>query len=115
MVLPGVTRDSILDLAHEHASGRAPLEGLPKQLEVVERKISMPEIVAAQKQGRLKEMFGSGTAAVVSPINNLGYMGTNISVPVGEDGLGNVARAMLMELAGRQYGTIEHPWSWKCE
>ena len=115
MVLPGVTRDSILDLAHEHASGRMRLPGLPDKLEVIERKMTMPEVVAAQKQGQLKEMFGSGTAAVVSPINNLGYMGENIAVPVAEDGLGDIARVMLNELAARQYGEIESPWSWKVE
>ena len=91
------------------------LPGLPDKLEVIERKMTMPEVVAAQKQGQLKEMFGSGTAAVVSPINNLGYMGENIAVPVAEDGLGDIARVMLNELAARQYGEIESPWSWKVE
>jgi branched-chain amino acid aminotransferase len=110
-ILPGVTRDSVLCLARDHAAGKLSIDGLPKTFKVSERKLTMPEIARLQKEGKLVEMFGSGTAAVVSPIKEIGYDGAKIPVPVGSDGLGDVARAMLREINGRQLGTIESEWS----
>lgn len=110
-ILPGVTRDSVLCLARDHAAGKLSIDGLPKTFKVSERKLTMPEIARLQKEGKLVEMFGSGTAAVVSPIKEIGYDGAKIQVPVGSDGLGDVARAMLREINGRQLGTIESEWS----
>lgn len=43
--------------------------------------------------------------------NSIGYDGSNVSIPVGEDGLGDVARVMLREIVGRQIGEIESDWS----
>ena len=111
MILPGVTRASILDLARDHLSGKFPIEGLPSDLVVSEREINMAEIQEAEKEGRLLEMFGSGTAAVVSPVDRLGYMGRDIHIPVGKDGGGAIAKIMLDTITGIQLGTIEHPWS----
>lgn len=110
-ILPGVTRDSVLALARDHEAGKLAITGLPKSFKVSERKLTMPEIQKLQSQGRLVEMFGSGTAAVVSPIKEIGYSGSRVPVPVGSDGLGDVARAMLREITGRQLGTIESEWS----
>lgn len=110
-ILPGVTRDSVLTLAREHASSKTVLEGLPAKFTVSERKLTMPEVVKLQKEGRLVEMFGSGTAAVVSPVKEVGYNGEKVPVPTGEDGLGDVARIMLREINGRQLGTIKSDWS----
>ena len=59
-VLPGVTRRSIIELARERLG-----------LKVAERRITLPEILAAQSEGRLLEMFGTGTAAIVSPVGGL--------------------------------------------
>jgi len=115
IVLPGVTRDSILSLAREHVAGKTSLTGLPKDFIVTERDITMSEVIAAQQAGQLKEMFGSGTAAIVSPVYNLAYKGSNIPVPVGDDGLGDFARVMLREVVGRQMGEIESSWSWKLD
>lgn len=111
IILPGVTRDSVLALARDHASGTLNISGLPKKFKVTEKNMTMPQIRDLQSQGKLKEMFGTGTAAVVSPIKEIGYDGEKIPVPVGEDGLGDVARAMLREITGRQLGTIESDWS----
>ena len=113
MILPGVTRDSILTLAREHENGTTKLAGLPEKLKVSERKLTMKDIVAAKEAGKLREMFGSGTAAIVSPINNLGYEGQDIAIPVESDGLGAVANVMLREIVGRQTGEIESAWSYK--
>ena len=59
-VLPGVTRRSIIELAMTKPG-----------LTVVERSITLPEILNAKAEGRLLEMFGSGTAAIVSPVGGL--------------------------------------------
>lgn len=58
MILPGVTRDSILALARAHADPADPLriEGLPERLVVSERKICMPEVRDAAKAGTLLEV-----------------------------------------------------------
>jgi len=69
IILPGVTRDSILSLLHDHANGTSLLPNLPKNITVVERQIPMAEVLAAEKNGTLREMFGSGTAALVSPVD----------------------------------------------
>lgn len=111
IILPGVTRDSVLALAREHAEGKLKIEGLPSKLKVSERKITMPQLQKIQKEGRLVEMFGSGTAAIVSPVKEIGYNGEKIPVPVEEDGLGAVARAMLREIQARQLGTVKSDWT----
>ena len=59
-VLPGVTRQSVLDLT-SNMSG----------LRVRERRITLPEVLVASKHGRLMEVFGCGTAAVISPVGGL--------------------------------------------
>ena len=59
-VLPGVTRQSVLDLTSTMSGVR-----------VRERSITLPEVLVASKQGRLMEVFGCGTAAVISPVGGL--------------------------------------------
>ena len=113
MILPGVTRSSILGLLRAHVDGSAPLPGLPKNLIVSERDINMKEIVDAEANGTLCEMFGAGTAAVVSPVDKIGYMGRDIHVPVTERGFGEIAEAVHNKLSAIQWGNEEHPWSVK--
>jgi branched-chain amino acid aminotransferase len=69
-ILDGITRDSIITLAKDMG------------IEVVERKISVDELESDIKTGRLTEMFGAGTAAVVAPIALLNIHGTNYDIPV---------------------------------
>ena len=57
IILPGVTRRSIIELVSEWG-----------EFEVTERKVTMKEIVETNNEGKLVEMFGAGTAAIVSPI-----------------------------------------------
>ena len=71
----------------------------------------LKDIEAASKQGSLVEVFGSGTAVIVSSVEGIGYQGRDIPVPVGEDGLGDVARAMWKNIVGRQTGEIASDWS----
>ncbi|KZO95114.1 branched-chain amino acid aminotransferase II [Calocera viscosa TUFC12733] len=110
LILPGVTRDSILAIARGHASGKAPIDGLPKDLVVSERKIDMAEVKQAASEGRLLEVFGAGTAAIVSPVDRIGWEGKDIMIPCGEDGAGPVTKTMLREIVGRQYGRIPSEW-----
>lgn len=96
-ILEGITRDSILILAKEW--------GIP----VEERRISVDEIVAAAKDGSLEEAFGMGTAAVVSPIDGIGYHEAIISVPAPENG---VAMRVKSALADIRYGRTEDRHQW---
>lgn len=110
-ILPGVTRDSILTLARDHVGGKLNVEGLPKDLKVSEREINMAEIEQAAQKGQLVEMFGTGTAVVVAPVDRIGYMGRDIHIPTGPEGIGSVAKSMLNMINDIQLGRIEHPWS----
>lgn len=60
MILPGITRDSVLTIAREHVSGVRPLPKLPRKLTVTERPITMKEFQNAAESGSLLEMFGTG-------------------------------------------------------
>lgn len=113
MILPGVTRDSILSLARAHSDPNNPfkLAGLPDKFIISERDMFMKDVVEGSKDGTLLEMFGSGTAAIVSCVDGVGYEGGVVPVPCGEDGLGDIARVMLREIVGRQIGEIESSWS----
>lgn len=111
MILPGVTRDSVLALARGHADGSAPLADLPKSFTVHERGVTMAEVQRAVQDGRLVELFGAGTAAVISPVDRIGYLGEDVHIPTGDGGMGPVARTIWRELVGRQYGTIPSDWS----
>jgi hypothetical protein len=65
MILPGVTRDSVLTLAREHASGAYTVPGLPQDLSISERPVTMKEVKEASESGRLVEMFGAGAYIVL--------------------------------------------------
>jgi len=96
-ILEGITRESILILAKEW--------GIP----VEERRISVAEIVTAAKDGSLQEAFGMGTAAVVSPIDGLGYQGEVHTVPAPADG---IAMRVKHALADIRYGRTADPKGW---
>ncbi|KAG1854144.1 aminotransferase [Suillus subalutaceus] len=112
MILPGVTRDSVLTLARNHVSGVKRLQGLPDTIKVSERPINMAEIVQSSKEGRLVELFGTGTAAVISPVERIGYNGGEVMIPTGEDGMGPVSRPLWTELVGIQTGAINSDWNY---
>eukprot|EP00092_Neocalanus_flemingeri_P055101 GFUD01065016.1.p1 GENE.GFUD01065016.1~~GFUD01065016.1.p1 ORF type:complete len:182 (-),score=49.72 GFUD01065016.1:83-628(-) len=96
-VLPGVTRRSIIELAQTKPG-----------LTVVERRITLSEIMTAKSEGRLVEMFGSGTAAIVSPVGGLKYNGVLHKFPTPQSGL---ASQFLQQLSDIYYGNVEHPWA----
>ncbi|KAI9595454.1 aminotransferase [Syncephalis fuscata] len=103
-ILPGVTRDSILSLAREW-----------NEFKVSERPITMKEVLRASKEGRLIEMFGAGTACIVSPIKLINYLNHDINVPLNpkdpSSQAGPLTKRFNDTLLGIQYGEIEHPWS----
>ena len=73
--------------------------------------MTMSEIKSAAKKGELVELFGAGTAAVISPVDQIGYLGEDINIPVGKDGMGPLSRPLWEQLVGIQWGTIESDWS----
>lgn len=79
----------------------------------------MSEIVQASQKGTLLEVFGSGTAAVITSVEKIGYKGGDVEVPVdggeeGESGFGRIAGSMMKVLNEIQYGERESEWSWIC-
>lgn len=103
-ILPGITRDSILSLARERL--------VPQGWKVSERKFTMPELSAASDEGRLMEVFGSGTAAVISPVRTIGWKGKLVSCGLPDDKeAGEIAATMKDWIEARMYGDEEHEWS----
>jgi branched-chain amino acid aminotransferase len=100
-ILPGVTRDSAIRLLTSW--------GVP----VDQRAISIDELVEVADAGRLSESFGTGTAAVISPIGSFNYGGRII--PVSEGQIGPLARRLYDELTGIQWGEKEDPFGWTME
>ncbi|ODV87081.1 hypothetical protein CANARDRAFT_26513 [[Candida] arabinofermentans NRRL YB-2248] len=103
-ILEGVTRDSILSLARERLN--------KDEWIISERYCTITEIVSKSKTGELLEAFGSGTAAVVSPIKAIGYDGEDIDVPLlpGEQS-GPLTKQIANWIAELQYGDVESDWS----
>lgn len=97
-ILSGITRDSVIELARSW------------DMNVVERKISIDEVYDAHANGQLKEVFGSGTAAVISPVGMIKYDGREITV--GDGGVGPVAARLFNELMDLQYGKSDDPFNW---
>lgn len=98
-ILSGITRRSIITLAKETFG-----------VEVEERKISIDEIIEKGRSGELKECFGSGTAAVVSPVGELIYQ--NQTLQVGNGGIGALTQKLYDQLTGIQYGSIPDEFGW---
>ncbi|KAI8995295.1 branched-chain amino acid aminotransferase II [Trametes punicea] len=111
IILPGVTRDSVLALAREHQAGKILVPELTDKLVVSERPMTMKEVKEAVKNGTLVEFFGTGTAAVVSPVDRIGYLGEDLHISTGPDGMGPITRPLWKYLTGIQTGAISHPWS----
>jgi branched-chain amino acid aminotransferase len=100
-ILPGVTRDSVINLCKSW--------GLP----VEERKISIDEISTAHKNGTLEEVFGSGTAAVISPVGQLRW--ENDIMQVMDGGIGEVSQRLYDTITGIQLGKVEDTFQWTVE
>lgn len=97
-ILDGITRKSIIDIAKA--------EGIPVEV----RKITVIEVVNAAKDGSLKEMFGAGTAAVVSPISGFGYKGIDYDLPELEDTYAAFIKKYITDI---QTNKSEDPFGWR--
>lgn len=97
-ILPGITRDSIIELLKHW--------GLP----VSERRISMEEVHEAHKLGHLEEAFGTGTAAVISPIGEFLWNGEEMIVQSGETG--ELSKKLYDTLTGVQTGKVADELNW---
>ena len=97
-ILPGITRDSVLALSKSWG------------IKTTERRISIDEVMAAHDAGKLQEIFGSGTAAVISPVGNLKYGERTITLE--DDSAGPIARKLFDTLMAIQYGTAADAMGW---
>ena len=97
-ILEGVTRNSVLQLLKYW------------NIPVSERKISIEQVYQAYKAGTLEEAFGSGTAAVISPIGQLAWKGEILTINNGKTG--DTAKRLYDTLTGIQYGVKEDPFNW---
>lgn len=97
-ILAGVTRDSVLKLGREWG------------LKVSERPLTVHEIFEANSKGRLKEVFGTGTAAVISPVGLLSFKGQ--SIIINDMKIGEIAHKMYDTITGIQHGEIEDKYGW---
>ena len=100
-ILPGVTRMSCIEL-------------LKKQgYKVSERRLSIEEVAKAADAGKLKEAFGSGTAAVISPIGELKWDEKVMTINNGE--IGTISQHLYDTLTGIQWGKLPDPYGWTVE
>jgi branched-chain amino acid aminotransferase len=97
-ILPGITRDAVIQLGKKWG------------LSVEERRISIDEVMDAAASGKLQEVFGSGTAAVISPVGELKF-GDRIA-SVGDGKVGPLAKKFFGTITDIQYGKIEDPFGW---
>ncbi|KAI5860306.1 branched-chain amino acid aminotransferase [Durotheca rogersii] len=102
LILPGVTRRSVLQFAREHLAG---------EVEVVERPYTIQDVIDADSEGRLLETFAAGTAYFVCPVSLIHHRGQDIQIPMGKAGEGGLYSLKLKKwLADVMYGNVEHPW-----
>jgi branched-chain amino acid aminotransferase len=114
IILDGVTRRSVLQLARERLTGEGEGSGVDA-VEVVERTYSIEEVARASREGRLLEAFVCGTAFFVCGVSEIGWKGESIKLPVGSDGCGQYARLIKSWLKGIMYGKEKHEWGYVVE
>ncbi len=97
-ILPGVTRDSVIELAKSFG------------VRVSERRLAIAEVFDAARNGKLDEAFGSGTAAVISPIGELNMDGEKVVINGGK--IGALSQRLYDTLTGIQWGKVSDPFGW---
>ena len=100
-ILPGITRKSVIELARSLGYN------------VEERRISVDELMDAARTGALNEAFGTGTAAVISPVGMLAYKDEKLTV--GDGGIGKISQQLYDTLTGIQRGKIKDTFGWITE
>jgi len=97
-ILPGVTRNSVIKIVKDWG------------LEMTERSLPIDEVIAAAENGRLKEAFGTGTAAVISPVGQITFKGHDYVVAGGK--MGELSQKLYDEIVAIQYGQKPDPYGW---
>jgi len=97
-ILPGVTRDSVLTLLREWG------------IRVSERPIAIDEVVQAAHRGTLREVWGTGTAAVISPVGELAYKGERLVIGSGR--IGELTQTLYDAIVGIQYARVPDTRGW---
>jgi branched-chain amino acid aminotransferase len=100
-ILPGITRDSVIQLLKDWG------------VKVSERRITIDEIFRAYDEGKLSEVFASGTAAVISPVGELGWKDREIVINDGK--IGTLSQKLYDMLSGIQLGKLEDKFEWTVE
>ena len=100
-ILPGVTRASVIELLKKWG------------IKISERRLRIEDVVKAAENGSLKEIFASGTAAVISPVGELKFKDNSLTV--GDGGVGALAQRLYDTLYGIQTGTIADDMGWTVE
>jgi len=98
-ILPGVTRDSIIRMVKDWG------------MMITERSLTIDEVIGAAKDGSLKEAFGTGTAAVISPVGQITFRGEDHIVAGGK--MGELSQRLYDEIVAIQYGEKEDPYGWR--
>ncbi len=98
-ILPGVTRDSVIQLAKSWG------------VKVTERRLSMDEVMGAIADGTLREAFASGTAAIVSPVGQIYYRDKEYLIGGGKTG--KLTERLYNEILQIQYGQKDDPFGWR--
>ena len=98
-ILPGITRNSVLQICRNWG------------MEVEERRVSVDELLQAQADGKLEECFGTGTAAVISPVGKLRYKDEVMTIGGGK--IGPVSQKLYDTVTGIQLGRLEDPFGWR--
>ncbi|HWR09787.1 branched-chain amino acid aminotransferase [Sporomusa sp.] len=97
-ILNGITRRSVIQVAKDWG------------MKVTERRISIDEVYAAHAEGRLKEVFGSGTAAVISPVGELSWHGKNIVI--NNNQTGETSQKLFDYITSIQQGRVADKFGW---
>ena len=97
-ILPGITRNSVIELCKRMG------------YTVEERKVSVDELVESANSGKLEECFGTGTAAVISPVGKLRYKDDVYTINNNE--IGEVSQKLYDTVTGIQWGKCEDELGW---
>lgn len=98
-ILPGITRDSVIHMVKHWG------------MKMSERPLTIDEVIHAAKDGKLTEAFGTGTAAVISPVGQITFKGEDHIVAGGK--MGELSQRLYNEMVAIQYGEKEDPYGWR--
>ena len=97
-ILGGITRDSVIKIARNWG------------LKIKEESVSIDEVIAAATNGQLREAFGTGTAAVISPVGQITYEGKDHVIAGGK--MGELSQRLYDEIVAIQYAEKPDPYGW---